>query len=467
MCREHHRHHFAAGAALAFAALALLLQARGLRAGAGADPDQGCLSCLCQAATGCDANRDCEADTCGMFAISRQYWKDAGAPGGDFETCALDPACATQCVQSYMQKFARDCDGDGEVGCSDYCRLHHLGREGCGAALGGGFASRLASCNASVPLGDFYARAALRAPRQGTSWQNGGGSNSFPQRSSGSSGGSPSYSFNPSVSYSRSVTVNPTYQSGGGGVGGGGYSLATGSTGYQNGQYQGGSSGYQNGRYQGGSTGYQNGRYQGGASGYLTGSGYQQGGGYGGYSGYEESGYRTAGVGGRVGAFGRPNDYREGYLWGAGESGGFSGGRRYSGGGSSGYGGRLPVVVSARTGTRSAPVSSSCLSCICNALTGCDPLAGCSGGGCGAFKLSPAYWRDCGSPGQTYEYCTRDFACSSSCARTYLTKYAQDCNGDGSVDCGDYARIHRLGAFGCSGALDEPYRSYVDSCSAY
>ena len=44
--------------------------------------DESCLSCLCQAATGCDADRECDGNTCGMFAISRQFWRDAGEPGG-------------------------------------------------------------------------------------------------------------------------------------------------------------------------------------------------------------------------------------------------------------------------------------------------------------------------------------------------------------------------------------------------
>lgn len=44
--------------------------------------------------------------------------------------------------------------------------MHRLGREGCGGALDGDFAGRLDSCNASIPLGDFYARAVARPVRQ-------------------------------------------------------------------------------------------------------------------------------------------------------------------------------------------------------------------------------------------------------------------------------------------------------------
>ncbi|XP_034232935.1 loricrin-like [Thrips palmi] len=421
------------------AVLAALLATAVLEAAAGVD--DACLSCLCQAATGCDANRDCDGDTCGMFAISRQYWKDAGEPGGDFETCALDPACATQCVQGYLQRFARDCDGG--VGCADYSRIHHLGREGCSDALDGDFARRLDTCNASIPLGDFYARAVARPSRQdrqGNSWSGGGG-NTAPRQPSGGSQGSPSFNFSPSLSLSRTVTVNPTYQSG--------------ST--PGNQYQGGTSGYQsgyerNGGYQSGATGYnsvsgyQSGGYQSGAyeegGGSSLWSGRRRVGGYRGGSGYGQS------ESGWTGAYGQQGSV----LWGAGE-----GYRPYSGGAYSRNG-----AVSASRG-----VSANCLNCICNALTGCDPYADCSNGGCGAFKLSLAYWQDCGSPGQSYEYCTRDYSCSSSCVQTYVYKYAQDCNGDGVVDCRDYARIHRLGGFGCRGSLDWSYRTRVDACSAY
>jgi hypothetical protein len=40
----------------------------------------------------------------------------------------------------------------------------------------------------------------------------------------------------------------------------------------------------------------------------------------------------------------------------------------------------------------------------------------------------------------------------------------QDCNGDGIVNCFDYAAIHRLGGYGCSGALDYNYQNKFMNC---
>ena len=40
----------------------------------------------------------------------------------------------------------------------------------------------------------------------------------------------------------------------------------------------------------------------------------------------------------------------------------------------------------------------------------------------------------------------------------------QDCDGDGAVNCLDYAAIHRLGGYGCSGALDYNYQNKFMNC---
>ena len=44
--------------------------------------------------------------------------------------------------------------------------MHQLGREGCGGRLGAAFSSRLDSCNASIPLGQFYSKNVARPVRQ-------------------------------------------------------------------------------------------------------------------------------------------------------------------------------------------------------------------------------------------------------------------------------------------------------------
>jgi hypothetical protein len=43
----------------------------------------------------------------------------------------------------------------------------------------------------------------------------------------------------------------------------------------------------------------------------------------------------------------------------------------------------------------------------------------------------------------------------------------QDCDGDGKVDCQDYARIHRMGAIGCTKEPDEAFYNFkkeLDNC---
>lgn len=40
----------------------------------------------------------------------------------------------------------------------------------------------------------------------------------------------------------------------------------------------------------------------------------------------------------------------------------------------------------------------------------------------------------------------------------------QDCNGDGIINCNDYAKIHRLGGYGCSAPLDAIYQQKYDNC---
>ena len=42
--------------------------------------------------------------------------------------------------------------------------------------------------------------------------------------------------------------------------------------------------------------------------------------------------------------------------------------------------------------------------------------------------------------------------------------FLQDCDGDGLVNCDDFARIHSLGPLGCSGYLDAKYKYAYENC---
>lgn len=95
-----------------------------------------------------------------------------------------------------------------------------------------------------------------------------------------------------------------------------------------------------------------------------------------------------------------------------------------------------------------------CLDCICQASSGCKKNIQChnSGNGqyyCGPYQISWAYWADAGKPGDAgfandFEQCLVKKSCSEAAVRGYMKKYGNDCNGDGHVDCLDYAAIHKV-----------------------
>jgi hypothetical protein len=79
-------------------------------------------------------------DYCGPFLISKPYWIDSGKPtliddnpdrDGAFQDCATDPICAAQTVRKYMNKFQKDCAGDGKISCDDLARIHLMGPFDC------------------------------------------------------------------------------------------------------------------------------------------------------------------------------------------------------------------------------------------------------------------------------------------------------------------------------------------------
>lgn len=45
-----------------------------------------------------------------------------------------------------------------------------------------------------------------------------------------------------------------------------------------------------------------------------------------------------------------------------------------------------------------APVTQTCLGCICEAISGCNRTSTCTGDVCGLFRLTWAYWADAGKP---------------------------------------------------------------------
>ncbi|XP_017887289.1 lysozyme-like [Ceratina calcarata] len=113
-----------------------------------------------------------------------------------------------------------------------------------------------------------------------------------------------------------------------------------------------------------------------------------------------------------------------------------------------------------------------CLGCICEAASGCNVTIGCEETVCGPFRITWAYWADGGKPSlddnpnakDMYARCVNDPYCAARTVQGYMTKYSQDCNGDGIINCDDFARIHHLGGYGCSGGLNAKYENAYKLC---
>lgn len=115
-------------------------------------------------------------------------------------------------------------------------------------------------------------------------------------------------------------------------------------------------------------------------------------------------------------------------------------------------------------------LTSECLDCICDAVSGCNTSVNNCGSGtvCGPFAISQAYWKDGRKPGASWTTCARTKECSSVTMKNYMEKYKRDCNGDGFITCEDYAAIHRRGARACSNKdlLKDHYWNKFLACRA-
>ncbi|TDG49107.1 hypothetical protein AWZ03_004407 [Drosophila navojoa] len=122
------------------------------------------------------------------------------------------------------------------------------------------------------------------------------------------------------------------------------------------------------------------------------------------------------------------------------------------------------------------PVTEKCLTCLCEAMSGCNATAVCISnekGICGLFRITWAYWVDAGKltieddepdSENAFINCANDAHCAADSVQNYMKKFNQDCNDDGEMDCHDYARIHRLGAYGCHGEMPYKFQSTFEDC---
>uniref|UniRef100_A0A8D8XUN0 lysozyme n=1 Tax=Cacopsylla melanoneura TaxID=428564 RepID=A0A8D8XUN0_9HEMI len=116
-----------------------------------------------------------------------------------------------------------------------------------------------------------------------------------------------------------------------------------------------------------------------------------------------------------------------------------------------------------------------CISCICEASSGCNETVGCiEGNYCGMFLIGEEYWRDADSPvldgddpsrPKAFERCALDPFCTSKAVNRYIQKFAQDCNRDRFVNCDDHVRLHYLGRTQCSIRIQHlPYYQTFQNC---
>ncbi|CAG0888647.1 unnamed protein product, partial [Darwinula stevensoni] len=142
---------------------------------------------------------------------------------------------------------------------------------------------------------------------------------------------------------------------------------------------------------------------------------------------------------------------------------------------------------------RSHVLSDRCIECICRGSSNCDASIGCTWSGgrqyCGPFHISEAYWIDAGravveggnphAP-DAFRTCATDYRCAASTMRLYVDKFQkidlnlwtleykgvesprQDCNGDGAIDCLDFALLHSQGGYGCQVADPGANRLYAE-----
>lgn len=119
-------------------------------------------------------------------------------------------------------------------------------------------------------------------------------------------------------------------------------------------------------------------------------------------------------------------------------------------------------------------VDTTCMACICEAASRCNLTLGCTGNMCGLFRITYPYWSDAGKPvidsddpdsADAWVRCVTEPYCAARTVQGYLDRFKQDCNGDGRIDCFDFASIHHLGGYGCnSRPWDRKFENQFREC---
>jgi len=109
-----------------------------------------CITCICEAASN-------GAGNCGH--ITWAFWSDAGKPtlygaasANAYSSCVNNPECASRTILGYLNKFSKDCNGDGVINCLDHAMTYMYGGYGCGGSAQGPFFTRFRQCSARFGL---------------------------------------------------------------------------------------------------------------------------------------------------------------------------------------------------------------------------------------------------------------------------------------------------------------------------
>ncbi|EEB19554.1 conserved hypothetical protein [Pediculus humanus corporis] len=120
------------------------------------------------------------------------------------------------------------------------------------------------------------------------------------------------------------------------------------------------------------------------------------------------------------------------------------------------------------------PADDICIGCLCEAASSCNTTLGCNGSVCGLFRITYPFWVDAGKPvialdnpdsPDAWVRCVTEPFCAAQAVQQYFTKFQQDCNRDGKIDCVDFASIHHLGGYGCSsGTWNKDFEARFYNC---
>merc|ERR1711962_650671 len=109
-------------------------------------------------------------------------------------------------------------------------------------------------------------------------------------------------------------------------------------------------------------------------------------------------------------------------------------------------------------------VREACLECICQGSTvGCNATLQCTAEGqCNFDSVHEQHWKDLGSRGGSFDACWSDPECSRNTNFVKLSKFNEDCDGDGKVTCADFFASHLSGKGDCKTQQLSPAQQTCD-----